>query len=510
MMQSDTLNRSSFSANGRKASWIALFATWLSILFAFRDHVLLVVESWEKMPSHAHGYVVVLVVAYFLWKKRPFVDAVPFSPSLIGLGAFLTTALAALLGELVSAASVVQFSVIFLIITATWAILGYKAFKTLYGPLAFLFFTISFGQDVLPTLMDWTANATVIALRASGIPVFQQDRHFVIPSGSWSVIEACSGIRYLFTAFFVGTIYAYITYRSVLKRIVFVTAMLFIALFANWLRAYAIVLIAHLTNNEWGMGLSHLTFGWIIFGVVVFTAFWIGGHWQEADAIPPTEKSMVAGSSIAVGVTSALSIALILTLPHFAQTLQTNSGNRAGAPELDFSHSLLGLTSGEARHALISPSFNGATRTQQRVFQQGDADLLLYVAYYRNQTQGQELININNQLEPTKEWNWTGHRRYAIPGAPLSDIHVEKYSRESVISLATRIYWNSGYTTQSAMQSKLLQAINLLTGRGDDGAAIVIAASASTEAEARQALEDFIRQRLSGILQDLDKARQTP
>ena len=51
------------------------------ILFAFRDHVLLVVESWEKMPSHAHGYVVVLVVAYFLWKKRPFVDTVPFSPS---------------------------------------------------------------------------------------------------------------------------------------------------------------------------------------------------------------------------------------------------------------------------------------------------------------------------------------------------------------------------------------------------------------------------------------------
>lgn len=510
MMQSDTLNRSSFSANGRKASWIALFATWLSILFAFRDHVLLVVESWEKMPSHAHGYVVVLVVAYFLWKKRPFVDAVPFSPSLIGLGAFLTTALAALLGELVSAASVVQFSVIFLIITATWAILGYKAFKTLYGPLAFLFFTISFGQDVLPTLMDWTANATVIALRASGIPVFQQDRYFIIPSGNWSVVEACSGIRYLFTAFFVGTIYAYITYRGWLKRLVFVIAMLSLALVANWLRAYTIVLIAHLTNNEWGLGLSHLTFGWIIFGVVVFAAFWVGGHWQDPAPVPSSEKSGIAGSPLAIAATSLLIIVPTLTLPHFAQALLTSSGNRAGVPELNFGPSLKGLDSGEARNALITPKFNGATRIYQQVFQQGDADLLLYVAYYRNQTQDHELVNVNNQLEPSKEWTWSGHRQYVIPGVPLSKIHVEKYSQQSAITLAARIFWNSGYTTQSTMQSKFLQASNLLTGRGDDGAAVILASSAPQEPQAQQALEDFIQQRLPGILQDLEKARHTP
>lgn len=509
-MQPDNLNRPSCSANGRMASWIALFAAWLSILFAFREQILLVVESWEKMPSHAHGYVVVLVVAYFLWKKRPFIDAVPFSPSLTGLLAFLTAILAALVGELVSAASVVQFSVIFLIIFTTWAIMGFRAFKTLYGPLAFLFFTISFGQDVLPTLMDWTADATVIALRASGIPVFQQDRHFVIPSGNWSVVEACSGIRYLFTAFFVGTIYAYITYRGWFKRVVFIAAMLSLALFGNWLRAYTIVLIAHLTNNEWGLGLSHLTFGWIIFGVVVFTAFWIGGFWQDANPLPGPEKSSAAGSPVAISLTSGLIIALTLVLPHFTQSLLTGSGNRAGAPELDFSQSLQGLASGEAHHALIAPTFNGATRTYQRVFQQGNTDLLLYVAYYRNQTQGQELINVANQLEPTKGWNWTGHRRYTIPGTPLAEFLVEKYSQETNINMATLIYWNGGYATQSAMRSKLLQAINLLTGRGDDGAAIIIAASAPQEAQAHQALEDFIQQRLSGILQDLDKARQTP
>lgn len=509
MMQAQVFNDPNVTNNRRAVSWTALLAAWIGILFAFRDSVLLVIESWETMPSHAHGYVVVLVVAYFLWKKRPFIDAVSFSPSLVGLCAFLLAALAALIGELVSAAVVVQFAAIFLIMASVWAIMGYQAFKTLFGPLAFLFFTISFGQDVLPTLMDWTADATVVALRATGIPVFQQDRHFIIPSGSWAVVEACSGIRYLFTAFFIGTIYAYITYRSWLKRTLFVAAMLALALFANWLRAYTIVLVAHLSNNEWGLGLSHLTFGWVIFGVVVFTAFWIGNHWHEADPPLPSEKSAIAGRLAPTTLTAALIVSLTLGIPHISQTLLTGSGDRAVEPALDFSESLAGLTSVGATHALITPEYAGAVRVHQQVFRQGDADLLLYIAYYRNQTQGRELVNVANQLEPTKDWNWTGNRQYIIAGSPVATLHVEKYTRGSDVALASRIYWNAGFTTQSSMRSKLVQAINLLTGRGDDGAAVILTVSADQESVARQALEDFVQQRLPGILQDLEKARQT-
>ena len=36
------------------------------------------------------------------------------------------------------------------------------------------------------------------------MPVFQEGRNFVIPSGRWSVVEACGGIRYLLTSVFIG------------------------------------------------------------------------------------------------------------------------------------------------------------------------------------------------------------------------------------------------------------------------------------------------------------------
>lgn len=495
---------------GRTLSWLSLLIAWLVILFSFRESILLVVESWDKLPSHAHGYVVLLIVGYFLWKKQAFINAVTFSPSWLGTLAFLLAGLAALIGELVSAAVVVQFATVFLIIAAVWAIMGYQAFKVLFGPLAFLFFAIPFGHDALPTLMDWTADATVAALRLSGIPVFQQDRHFVIPSGSWAVVEACAGIRYLFTAFFVGSIYAYVTYQHWLKRVFFVAAMLFLALFANWLRAYAIVLIAHLTNNEWGLGLSHLTFGWIIFGVVVFVAFWVGSYWQDRDPIPPTVKSDTTVPQVQTAIATIFVVGLTLGFPQFVTWLSTGTGNHAGMPNLDFSASLSGLEAAGERHESIAPSFVGASAIHQKSYVQDNAEILLYVAYYRNQSQGKEMINVNNQLEPSKSWGWTGNRYLEIPQSPIARLHVEKFAHSGTVALATTIYWMGGYSTQNTIHSKLIQAANLLIGRGDDGAAIIISASAENEDEALTALESFVRQRLSGLLQDLDKARQSP
>ena len=39
-------------------------------------------------------------------------------------------------------------------------------------PLGFLFFAVPFGDFLLPVLMQWTADFTVLALRATGIPVY--------------------------------------------------------------------------------------------------------------------------------------------------------------------------------------------------------------------------------------------------------------------------------------------------------------------------------------------------
>lgn len=489
----------------RQSAGIALITVWFSIITIFWEQVYLVVESWEKLPSHAHGYVVLAVVAYFLWKKYPFLRSLTIVPSYIGLIIFTVFGAVAFVGELVSAAVVVQFSVVFMLISSIWAIMGYPLFRTLLGPMSFLFFAIPFGHDILPVLMDWTANATVAGLRASGIPVLQQDRNFVIPSGSWSVIEACAGIRYLFTSFFVGSIFAYLTYQRWYKRLTFVITIVFLSLLANWLRAYVIVMVAHLTNNQWGMGLSHLALGWVIFGLIVWMTFIIGNRWNDPE--PKADIISVPGgvSFPTVLATALLTAAIAFGWNQWGQTL-LHGEQPIGPPlVLDMTTSLGKLQTTEPRLNMVLPAFYGAEAIHQATYAYAGGEVAIYIAYYRHQDQTHKLININNQIQSSKTWEWRGHNKIHTKVDSLPFLQIEKYTQDDVVSLASKIYWVGGFITQNDVYSKFLQGLNLMLGKGDDSAGIVISVSGQTEEQATQTLEAFINDKLSSLLDDLDR-----
>ena len=73
----------------------------------------------------------------------------------------------------------------------------------------------------------------------------------MIPSGTWSVVEACSGVRYLMASFMVGTLFAYLNYRSTAPpRWIFVGVSIAVPIVANWLRAYLIVMLGHLSEQQ--------------------------------------------------------------------------------------------------------------------------------------------------------------------------------------------------------------------------------------------------------------------
>ena len=129
--------------------------------------------------------------------------------------------------------------------------------------------------------MEHTANFTVFALRLTGIPVYREGLFFTLPSGSWSVVEACSGLRYLIASLTLGLLYAYLTYRSFARRAIFIAFSVIVPIVANWLRAYMIVMIGHLSSMKYAVGVDHLIYGWLFFGVVMLILFWVGSFWRE-------------------------------------------------------------------------------------------------------------------------------------------------------------------------------------------------------------------------------------
>ena len=98
-------------------------------------------------------------------------------------------------------------------------------------------------------------------VRMSGVPVYNDGLYIFLPSGNWLVAEACSGIRYLLASFTLGCLFAYLSYQTAAKRLLFCLASIAVPVLANGLRAYIIVMLGHLSDMTIATGVDHIIYG---------------------------------------------------------------------------------------------------------------------------------------------------------------------------------------------------------------------------------------------------------
>jgi len=240
----------------------ALVVTLLAILVLYRETAMAMVEIWARSDTFMHGFIVPPITLWLIWRIRNNIALLTPRPNAWVLLMLAATGFVWLLGELATVGTLSQFALITMLVLSVPAVLGFQVAKRITFPLAYLFFAVPFGEFALPQMMEWTANFTILGLRLSGIPVYREGLQFVIPSGSWSVVEACSGVRYIIASLTVGTLFAYLSYHSFKRRLIFICVAFIVPLIANWVRAYMIVMIGHLSGNKLAVGVDHLIYGW--------------------------------------------------------------------------------------------------------------------------------------------------------------------------------------------------------------------------------------------------------
>ena len=202
-------------------------------------------------------------------------------PTIKGIMALLVISLIWLIANQVGLIGIQQFALISMIQIFVWTILGGVVYKKLLFPLLFLYLAVPFGDFLIKPMMEMTADFTVMVLRLTGIPVYRNGLFFMLPTGHWSVVAACSGVRYLIASLTVGILFAYFSYSSWHKRLLFTAASIITPIIANSLRAYLIVLIGHFSNMELATGIDHFVYGWLFFGIVIALMMWVGSKFQD-------------------------------------------------------------------------------------------------------------------------------------------------------------------------------------------------------------------------------------
>ncbi len=522
MLPPSSSARWSFAQCQRLAPGLLLLA---AVLLLFRETAVAMVTIWERSETFAHAFLVPPIVLWLVWRRRATLAVLAPRPAPWVLLPMAAVALLWLLAELASVNAATQFALVAMLVLTVPLVFGLQVAKALTFPLMFSFFAVPVGEFMVPEMMEWTANFTVAALQFTGVPVLREGLQFIIPTGNWSVVEACSGVRYLIASFMVGTLFAYLNYQSTKRRAIFMAVSLLVPIVANWFRAYLIVMLGHLSGNKLAAGVDHIIYGWVFFGIVIGVMFMLGARWAEPDAPVPAALDGGAASTGGMGPWRGWMMAAAAT----ALLLATQAGNGQLNRPFNGPPPVLALPEKAAAAWVATappvsewqPNFGHASVNASRSYAAAGDRVGVWIAYYRDQNYDRKLITSSNGLvEPVADALWaqvnsgavhvsTGGGALAVRTALLRGASAPGASGAERLRV-WQVYWVGGRFFTSDARAKLQGAFDRLLGRGDDAAALFFytpAADNNNTDAADAVLTRFVGQNLEGLTAQLVAAR---
>ncbi len=504
---------------GKAVGWgrvLVILGLVLSALVAlYFETAWSMVSTWLRSDTYAHGFLIVPISLWLIWEKRASLAAVAPRPTLFPVLLMLPVGLMWLVAHSVDVLVVQQYAFIGLLILAIWAFIGTPVARYLAFPIAFLLFAVPVGEGLMYPMMNFTADFAVGMLRLTGVPVYRDGTFFSIPSGDWSVVEACSGIRYLLAAVTLGVLYAYLTYTKRWKRLLFVLVSVLVPIVANGVRAYLIVMIAHLSDMRLATGIDHVLYGWVFFGIIIAIMFAIGAIWRD----PPADQGPVASAN---GPRQGL-----LTVALASVAAGAFGSGAAWAMERQ-------VAGADASVVLEAPPASGAWKPKSSslwgwrphvVGADGElfafygsekGQVSLYLGVYRGQRQDSELVSSVNQMaRQGRNPEWSDKEMTTRRIEPTTGALTVSQSRLASRGGQRLLVWNwyrvGGYQTSNPYLAKLMEAGYRLFGGRRDGALIAVATPmGETEGGAAATLEDFISVMLPAIEAEIDRSVSAP
>jgi len=511
----DSKNLASSQEKGFNKRYVFIATAYcLSIVLVFYATVESMVAIWWRSETFTHGFLIAPIVIWLVWEKRQTLAQLSPSFQYLALIPLLFFGATWLLGNVMDAAVVQQIALIGILVSGLWAILGTSVVWAIAFPLAFLFLAVPVGEGLIPALMEFTADFTVGLLKLTGIPVYREGLFFTLPSGNWSVVEGCSGVRYLIASVTLGCLFAYLSYQSFVKRGVFIAASFIVPVLANGLRAYMIVMIGHLSSMKLATGVDHLIYGWVFFGLVMFVLFAVGSIWRDHDS--STERTPLVAKGDTTSVQSRanpyLPVAVVLLLacawPATAYLIHNQPALTAFVP-LQAPESRNDWVKQEKESWQWRPVAKGADGEFHQFYNRGGTAVSIYTGQYLTQNQNKELINSQNVLVAQKspDWRIVGRSKVALDlsGDTIEVDQAYIKGRGSNL-LVLRWYRLGDKYTANPYIGKLLEGLAKLTFGRRDGAYITVTTPVIDEANLPfDTLQDFINTMLPGLEAQLDQ-----
>jgi exosortase D (VPLPA-CTERM-specific) len=258
-----------------------------TVLLLYWDVFSRLIEIWDTTEEYGHGFIIPVITLYFIWEKRALILSYPIKGSWLGLFFIIFALLGYFVGTVGDVGFLLRFSLIASLLGLSLAFLGLKITKIILIPILILIFSFPLPpvlQAGLTAKMQLISSELgVIFIRFCNIPVFLEGNMIDLGHYRLQVVEACSGLNYLFPLMSLSFIAAYLYQVTLWKRILLFLTSIPITILMNSFRIGVVGLLVEYFGNSMAEGFVHDFEGWVVFMgclLVLVTEMWLLS-WNE-------------------------------------------------------------------------------------------------------------------------------------------------------------------------------------------------------------------------------------
>lgn len=252
-----------------KLNYLLFLIGLVGVFVAHWSGLVEVVTRWNKQEEYGHGFFIPMLTLWFLWDRKSAIV------SAIGKGSYLSllfvgVALVFLvLGEVTALYLLIQLGFILSLLGLVLAFGGSLMFRVMFVPIFFLIFSIPlpyFIEALLTAKLQLLSSDFGVAfLRLIGTSVYLEGNLIDLGQYRLQVVEACSGLRYLYPLMSIGFLMAYMYHESYIKKAVIFITTIPITVLMNSARIAMVGILVDTWGNEMADGFLHYFEGWIVF-----------------------------------------------------------------------------------------------------------------------------------------------------------------------------------------------------------------------------------------------------
>ncbi|WP_455388693.1 VPLPA-CTERM-specific exosortase XrtD [Petrachloros mirabilis] len=385
--------------------WIAGVAVLVLLGFAYSDSLAYLIEQWTENDNYSHGFFVPLIVGMLIWWRREQVVAAGMVPSFWGLALVLGGFGLFILGELATLHILSYLSLWLVSVGLLMAVIGPRSCWELAFPLGYLL-----TMFPLPQMLEQNLSASlqlassalgVGCLQVIGITAFREGNVIDLGPIQLQIVEACSGLRYLFPLTSLALLCGYLFQDRLWKKLVLVGSAIPLAIVLNGLRIGMIGVLVEWQGQGAAVGFMHAFEGWIVF--VISFAILVCEMWFLA-RIGGTSGPMILS---AAGVTSrrtgvhrsgpslsaAFAVCILIVAGMTALSFQLREREEIIPSRQSFLDFPMELAGWRGTSMVLERQYVDVLRFDDYLLADYQAptagSVNLYVAYYRSQKKGQ-------------------------------------------------------------------------------------------------------------------------